>query len=173
MDSHEEVAQSIEDMVHGYVHFDLPVASPPLPRSETRANDPADTPRRWRGRCSSRASPAALRRRSLQFISIAKRQILTVISRIDLLRKSNGNPEKSGRPVDSHEEWAQNPALIREMVSRDVHFDLLVASPPLRRSETRANDPLGTPRRWRGRWACCASPAALRRHSLPPTSIGK
>ena len=85
----------------------------------------------------------------------------------------NANPEKSDRPVDSHEEWAQNPALIREMVSRDVHFDLLVASRPLRRSETRANDPLGIPRRWRGRWACYAPPAALRRLALSTTSIGK
>ena len=58
----------------------------------------------------------------------------------------NANPEKSDRYVDSHEKWAQT---IRDMVSRDVHLDLPVASPPLRRSGTRANDPLGIPRRWR------------------------
>ena len=160
-------------MVRNYVHLDLPIALSPLTRSERVANDPADTPRRWRRRCSSRASPAALRRRSLQFIWIAKRQILTVISRIDLLRKSNRNPEKSGRPVDSHEEWAQNPALIREMVSRDVDFDLLVASRPLRRSETRANDPLGIPRRWRRPLPAAGAHTASGAPSLSPTSIGK
>ena len=52
----------------------------------------------------------------------------------------NANPEKSDRPVDSHKEWAQT---IQDMDSRDVHLDLLVASWPLRLSETRANDPLG------------------------------
>ena len=82
-----------------------------------------------------------------------------------------GNPmEKSGRPVDSHEEWA---GFIPMVVTRDTHLDLLTPSRPPTRSETRANDPLGIPRRWRGRWACYAPPAALRRLSLSPTSIGK
>ena len=33
--------------------------------------------------------------------------------------------------MDSHEEWAQNPALIEDIVHGYVHFDLLAASPPL------------------------------------------
>ena len=58
-----------------------------------------------------------------------------------------------------------------DMVTRVAHLDLQVASPPLGCSETRADDPRDTPRRWRGRWACRASPAALRRRSLMPKSI--
>ena len=82
----------------------------------------------------------------------------------------NANPEKSDRPVDSHKEWAQT---IREMVSRDVHLDLQVASPPLRRSETRANDPLGIPRRWRRPLPAARRPPASSAPSLRLNSIGK
>ncbi len=81
--------------------------------------------------------------------------------------------EKSGRPVDRHEEWAQKPALVREMVSRDVQFDLLVAEPPLRRSGTRANDPLGIPMRWRRPLPAAGAHTASGAPSLSPTSIGK
>ena len=68
--------------------------------------------------------------------------------------------------VDSHEEWAGYPALILMVVTQNVHLDLLTASRPLTRSET-------TLKRWRRRLACYAPPAALRRLSLSPTSIGK
>ena len=82
----------------------------------------------------------------------------------------NANPEKSDRPVDSHKEWAQT---IQDMDSRDVHLDLLVASRPLRLSETRANDPLGIPRRWRRPLPTAGAHTAPGAPSLSPTSIAK
>ncbi len=79
------------------------------------------------------------------------------------------NPGKSDRPVDSHKEWAQT---IREMVSRDVHLDLQVASPPLRRSETRANDPADTPRPVPRTLPTARPPPAASTPSLAPNTIG-
>ena len=80
----------------------------------------------------------------------------------------NANPEKSDRPVDSHKEWAQT---IQDMDSRDVHLDLLVASRPLRLSETRANDPLGIPRRWRRPLPAARRPPASSAPSLSLNTI--
>ena len=82
------------------------------------------------------------------------------------LRKTNANPEKSGRPVDSHEEWARIHADSRLVVQECIHLDLAPPSSPLVRSETLTNDPVDAPRQWRRRCACRASSAALRRRPL-------
>ena len=93
--------------------------------------------------------------------------------KVNLLRKSNANSEKSGAPVDSHEDWAGYPALIPNMVTRDTHWVLLAASRPPTRSETRPNDPLGIPRRWRRPLPAAGAHTASGAPSLSPTSIGK
>ena len=106
---------------------------PRLPDSQERGRTTHGV---YRGNGGGAGRPGDRLRRSGDTHSIANRKIFHWVSSISIFK---GNPmEKSGRPVDSHEEWAQNPALVRDMVSRDVHLDLQAASPPLRSSGVRA-----------------------------------
>ena len=79
------------------------------------------------------------------------------------------NPEKSDRPVDSHEEWAGSIPMV---VTQHTHSALLTPSRPLARSATRANDPLGIPRRWRGPLLAPGAHTAPGAPSLSLMSIG-
>ena len=71
--------------------------------------------------------------------------------------------------VDSHEEWA---GFIPMVVTQTAHSDLLTASRHLTLSGTRANDPLGIPRRWRRPLPAAGAHTAPGAPSLSPTSIG-
>ena len=125
------------------------------------------------GRCPPRARTRRLARHLCRQHRTESGIFLPENRRSDLLRKSNTNSGKSGRPVDSHEEWAGYPAPIPMVVTQTAHSGLLTPSRPLTSSGTRANDPLGIPRRWRRPLPTAGAHTAPGAPSLPPTSIGK